>query len=82
MRASLKEKANIHGKMALFIQENLRTDLNMGKENGKVGKGLIAITMKVIIVMIKSQDMEYFNGQAGIFIKENIRMMKEMAMEK
>lgn len=54
----------------------------MVKENGRVGKVLKLISMKVIIVTIRSMVMVCLLGQAVTHTKENIRMMREMAMER
>lgn len=52
----------------------------MAKENGKMVKGLNAISMKESMQMIRSTGMGFSNGQVEIRIKENIKMMKEMDM--
>lgn len=54
----------------------------MEKVNGSPLKHHSVTLMKVIILMIRSKVMEYSNGHQEIYIKENIKMMKEMAMEK
>jgi hypothetical protein len=36
--------------------------------------------MKGTMLMIRSMDMEYFNGAVGMFIRENIKMMRGMGM--
>lgn len=55
---------------------------NMVKVNGKVEEVHNAISMKVTIKMIKSMGLEFSLGQVAMFIKENIRKMREMVMEK
>ena len=54
----------------------------MEKADGRVVKGLSVINMMGITVMIRNMAMEYSHGLVGIFTKESIRMMKEMALEK
>jgi hypothetical protein len=54
----------------------------MEKANGKVLKDHNVIHMKVITSKIRNMDMEFLVGLVGIFIKGNIKMMKEMVMEK
>lgn len=54
----------------------------MGRANGRVGKVQCVISMRVNMLMIKNMVMVYSNGQVVIYIKVNIKMMKEMAMEK
>ena len=54
----------------------------MVKVNGKVEEVHNAISMKVTIKMIKSMGLEFSLGQVAMFIKENIRKMREMVMEK
>ena len=73
---------SITGRMVLFILENLNKVSNMVKEDGKVEKVLNAISMKVIINMIKSMDMEYLFGKVEIVTKENIKKTKEMVKVK
>ena len=73
---------SITGRMVLFILENLNKVSNMVKEDGKVEKVLNAISMKVIISMIKSMDMEYLFGKVEIVTKENIKKTKEMVKVK
>ena len=40
------------------------------------------MNIKVNMIMIRSVDMENLNGQVEIHIKDNTKMMREMAMEK
>lgn len=77
-----KEKDNILGKTDHSTLENLEMVLSMEKEDGKVVKDHKVINMKVIIVKIKSKALVYLLGQAEIFIKVNIKRMKEMVTEK
>lgn len=54
----------------------------MAKANGKVARVLSATSMKVIMQMIRSMASVSSTGLVVIRTKENIRMMKEMALEK
>lgn len=52
----------------------------MAKANGRVARDHSAIPMKEIILMIRNMGSVFFNGQVAIHTKENIKMMKEMAL--
>jgi hypothetical protein len=52
----------------------------MVKANGRVAKVLSAMPMKATTFKIRNTGMESLHGRVGIFIKENTKMMKEMAM--
>jgi hypothetical protein len=79
---SQRVKDNIPGRMAHSILVNSRTDSSMVRADGRVVKVLNAINMKETMFQIRKLAMEFLHGRVEIFIKENIRKMKEMAMEK
>lgn len=54
----------------------------MEKVNGKVVRDPNAILMRAITLLIRGMGTEYFNGLVVTFIKENIRMMSVMVMER
>jgi hypothetical protein len=81
-KANLMVKGSIHGGMAKFILESLRLAWNMVKGNGKAGRAHNAIHMRVIMHMTRNLAMVFFSGQAAIVIRENIKMMNGMVMEK
>ena len=55
----------------------------MGRENGKILKILNnVINMRVIIHLIKSMELECFNGQVEMFTKVSTKRMSEMGMER
>jgi hypothetical protein len=77
-----KEKDNTHGGTDKYTLESLKMDWNMAKEGGKAQKVLSATHMKEIILMIRNVVMVCFNGQVETAIKESIRMMSVMDLEK
>jgi hypothetical protein len=67
------------------MKGSLKMGSKIGKENGKKLLKLLVVQLMNILVnikMIRSVDKESLNGQVEITIKESIRMMKEMDMEK
>jgi hypothetical protein len=54
----------------------------MERESGEAVKDLNAILMKEITHLIRNTDMEYLTGLVEIFIRENIKKMREMGMER
>jgi hypothetical protein len=75
---SQMEKVNTHGRMGHFMLESSSKVLSMERVVGRVPRGLNqVISMKVIILMIKSTAMECSLGQVVTHIKENIKKMKE-----
>jgi hypothetical protein len=75
-------KANTPGKTDHFISGNLSQALSTGKANGKVGKGLNAISMKEIMHMTRSMVSGFSIGQVEIAIKVSIERTREMALVK
>jgi hypothetical protein len=75
-------KDNILGQTAHSTLENSKTGLSMARADGRAVRDHNAISMKEIISQIRNLAMVYLHGQVEIFIKENIRKMREMAMEK
>ena len=56
--------------------------LNMEKVNGEALKIKNVTHMREIILMINAMAKEHSNGPAEMYTKDNIRMMKEVAMAK
>jgi hypothetical protein len=79
---SQRVKDNIPGRMAHSTLENSKTDLSMVRADGRVVRVRNVISMKGTTSQIRKLAMEFLPGQVEIFIKENIRKMREMAMEK
>ncbi len=79
---SLMGKASIHGKMVHFISENLSQGLSMERGNGKVVKGLSAISMKEIMRLTRSMALGFSIGQVEIAIRVSIERTRETALEK
>jgi hypothetical protein len=77
---SLMVKVSILGEMVKFMWVNLKMVLNMGKENGDLQKDNSVINMKETMWVIRSMDLEYFNGQVETVIKANTKMMRETVL--
>jgi hypothetical protein len=61
---------------------NLKTALNMAKENGSRVKVPNVTLMKVTMLLIRNKVMEFLDGLQEIPTKENILRMKEKVMVK
>ena len=80
---SLMDSDNTNGKTEALTLENLEMDRSMERENGrKWGQLLTVIVMRENTHKIKRTGSGFSLGKVEIFIKEIIRKMKEMVMEK
>lgn len=77
-----KVKDNIPGRTAHSTLENSRMDLSTARVDGRVVRDHNAISMKETMSQIRNLAMEFLLGQVEIFIKVNIKRMREMAMVK
>ncbi len=70
-----KDRVNIFGKINHIIKENLKMDLDMGKDCGLVRKEIMEILLMEIMLMIKDVGRALFNGRMEAITRGNIIMI-------
>lgn len=75
-------KGNTLGETVKYMLVSLEMVSSMEKANGDLEKVHNVISMKEIILMIRSMVLVFSSGQVGTATKENIKMMREMDLEK
>ena len=71
----------INGVLVAYIKVTSKKDLDVVKENGKnQSMKVILINLKEFMLMIRKMGKECLNGKMGLYIKETIKIIKDMAM--
>jgi hypothetical protein len=66
---------NLKIKIMIFMKVNFKMDLSMEVENRYI---IIKINIKVNLIMVSIRVREYINGIMVLFMKDNLKMVKEM----